>query len=289
MDQWRRESGHVEVVRTGRDVVPVGHVEQCGQRVPAQGRVGAGGDEDPVENRDADQHDEQRGQQPPGAARPEGTQLDGAPLAPFDDQERGDEEARQREEAVEEEEPTRGQVDAGVHTQDAEHGDAPDSVECGQVGERGALARCVRRDACGHRPSVLSARGFQGFSRFPRPGHDPAPVESPAHCTKGAVDDVEQQALSDRAQSRYRPGRPGGAPRAGPVDPGDPAGGGRRHRVLVRRELPRRGEPDRSRHGGAHRRTPFRPVARPRRQRLRRAGVLRLGDCHRVQARLHAQ
>ena len=73
----------------------------------------------------------------------------------------------EREEAVEEEEAAGGQVDAGVHAHDGEHGDAPDAVECGQVGERRSLARCVRRDAFGHRQSVLSGCEFQGFSLMP--------------------------------------------------------------------------------------------------------------------------
>ena len=140
VDQRRRQPGHVEVVGAAQNEVPVGHVEEGGQCVTAQRRVGPGRDEDPVEDGDPDEHDEERRQQPPGSTGPEGAQFDGAPLAPLHDQQRGDEEPRQGEEAVEEEEPARRQVDAGVHAQDREHGHAPDPVERREIGQLRTLA-----------------------------------------------------------------------------------------------------------------------------------------------------
>ena len=168
MDQWRRQPGHVEVVRAGQNEVPVGHVEEGGQCVTAERGVGAGRDEDPVEDGDPDQHDEQAGQQPPGPAGPEGPQFDGAVLAPLHDQQRGDEESRQGEEAVEKEEPARRQVDAGVHAQDGEHGHAPDAVEGRQVGQRCSLCRSVGRDASCHLGRLPGGPGPQGCSRCAR-------------------------------------------------------------------------------------------------------------------------
>ena len=74
-----------------------------------------------------------------------------------------------------------------------------------------------------------------------------------------------------------------------PVDRGHRSHSRRCRHVVRRGELPRRGHPDRPGHGRAHRRAPHRPSARARRQRLRRAGVLRLGDGDRLQGRLHAE
>ena len=209
VDQRRGKAGHVEVVRARNDEVPVGEVEERGERVAAQRRIGAGRDEDAVDDGDADEHDEERRQQAPGAAGPEGPQPDGAPLAPLHDQERGDEEARQGEEAVEEEEPARGQVHPGVHAQDGEHGDAPNPVEGRQVGERCPLARCVRGDACRHRRSVPSpcAAGSSPGPRPPRPADDLVSLESPAHCD-GTVPKGVSHVVDRRGALRSRPGWP---------------------------------------------------------------------------------
>ncbi len=114
-------------------------------------------------------------------------------------------------------------------------------------------------------------------------------LESPGHRAKGSFHVVEQAAPCSRAESRDRPGGSGDPHRALFGGGGNRARSRRHLCDLPRRVVPCGGDADRSGHDGARDRTPHRPHPRPRRQRLRRAGVLRLGDRHRVQGRLHAE
>ncbi len=77
MGQRRGERSLVEVVGTRIDEVPVGHIEQRGQTVAAQGRVGAGRHQEGGEEGNPHQHEKETGQQATGPADPESGQTDG--------------------------------------------------------------------------------------------------------------------------------------------------------------------------------------------------------------------
>ncbi len=170
VDQRRGETGHVEVVGTGENEVPVGEIEKGGERITSESRIGAGGNEQAVDDGDTDEHDEEGWKQPPSSASPKGPELDGAALSPLDDQQRGDEEPGEGKEAVEEEEAAGGQEDTSVHTQNAEHSYAPDPVKCRLIGKRCTLPGSVWGDAgLADYGSVVSSRE----SAFAGPGYQP--------------------------------------------------------------------------------------------------------------------
>ena len=97
----------VEVGLLRRDEPPVGDVEETGDPVPAESTEFGGRDLEMGENPDGHQHRDQRREQAPGAAAPEGNELDRLGPAPFQDEQRGDQESTQDEERVDAEKPTR--------------------------------------------------------------------------------------------------------------------------------------------------------------------------------------
>ena len=135
----RRELGEVGLVRV--DGVPVVHVEQGGDGVAPQARevdegVGAGGPEmgvqDQVEGERANDEEEGR-QQPPRPPSPEGGQVDAAGAAPLLEQQRGDEEARQHEEQIDSEVPTRRPTELEVVRHHPDDGGRAQAVQGRQV------------------------------------------------------------------------------------------------------------------------------------------------------------
>ncbi len=157
----RAELGEVRLV--GEDELPVGHVEEGGQGVAPQGRqvdggAGGGSAQPAVEHHeeaDGDEQDDQRGQEAPGPASPEGPQPDPVGSQPFLQEQRRDEEARQDEEDVHAEEAARGPSEAEVVRDHTPHGQRPQTVERREVaaGDGGGDLRRVRgrgRDSARH-------------------------------------------------------------------------------------------------------------------------------------------
>jgi len=166
-----------EVGLVGEDEVPVGEVEERGQRVATE-LV------DPVRLDDRGEHHRQRDQdpdrrqQPPRPAQPEAAEPQVAVAAELAQQQRGDQVAADHEEDVDAEEAAGHPVEAGVVEEDGEHGERPQGVDARQVGEAAVLrpthscsvvrlaltaslrtaccprrAGCIMRGLCRRRPS----------------------------------------------------------------------------------------------------------------------------------------
>ena len=144
MGQRRGQRGLVEVIRTDADEVPVGVVEERGDRIFTEGRVRARCDHEGREEGHADQHDQQGGKKPASAPRPEPPEANGGRSLPFGDEQRRDEEAGEGEEGVEGVEAPGRQEDAPVIPHDDDDRHAPDTVEGGHVGEVRRPTWCIR-------------------------------------------------------------------------------------------------------------------------------------------------
>ena len=187
MLERRRLGRQVEVVGAGEDEVPVGHVEQRGQRVEPQVDELVGGGEDLGVDGHPEQHHQQGRQQAAGPPGPELPEVDGEALAPLPDQQRGDQEARQHEEHVDGEEAAAEDRRPAVVHHHPEHRQGPQAVEGGDEAEAdrtaaspggrhrggtGSLARRVgsraHRRASGHRRAGRSRRGAATVSQTRR-------------------------------------------------------------------------------------------------------------------------
>ena len=133
--EHRRLSGGGEVVAPSHDEVPVGHVEQRGQRVEAQAGELAGAGEYLDEDGHSHQHHQEGGQEATGPAGPELAQADGQAPRPLTKEQGGDQEARQDEEDVHAEEAPAGHRRATVVEHHAEHGHGPQAVQRRDVAE----------------------------------------------------------------------------------------------------------------------------------------------------------
>ncbi len=89
------------------------------------------------------------GHEPPEAPAPEALQRDRARALVLDQEQGGDQVPRQGEEGRHPEVAADRPREPGVEEQDAGHGDAPEAVECGLVGERRDRARLASRPAAG--------------------------------------------------------------------------------------------------------------------------------------------
>ena len=142
--QQRRGGGRlVEVVGVDKNEVPVAHVEERGQRIEAQGAVRALGNDHGGEERHEEQHQEERREQASGPARPESAELDGERLAPFPQEQRGDEEARQYEEGIDSHEPAVHVGDPAVEHHHGQDSAGSHSVERGEIGETSVRDRAL--------------------------------------------------------------------------------------------------------------------------------------------------
>jgi len=167
----------IEVGLVAEDEVPVGEVEERGQRVATQLVDPVRLDDRGEDHRHRDQ-DSDGGQQPPRPAQPEAAQPQVAVAAELAEQQRGDQVAADHEEDVDPEEAPRHPADAGVVEEDGEHGERPQGVDAWQVGEAAVLgpthscstvrlapgaslrtaccprrAGCIMRELCRRRPS----------------------------------------------------------------------------------------------------------------------------------------
>ena len=124
--QRRRGVALREVVRVAEHEDPVGRPEEGGDRVVAHGgdRVGR---EQLAQHDDRHHHDDQRGQQPSGAAHPKPGQVNRAGAAEFVEKQRGDQESAQHEEHIDADEPagdTGNAAVVGEHQRDRQSADA---------------------------------------------------------------------------------------------------------------------------------------------------------------------
>ena len=133
--QRRRLRELVEVRLPREDEPPVRDVAERGERVGPDAVELTGRREHAGVHHDADHHQEQRGEQPPGAAHPERLQVDASPPRPLGDEQRGDEEAAQHEERVDAEEPADRPRLTGVVEEHGRDREGPDAVERGLVAE----------------------------------------------------------------------------------------------------------------------------------------------------------
>ena len=196
----------------GENQVPVVHVEQGGDGIaPQPGEideaVGAGAAEEGVADqveRERGHDEEERRQQPPGPASPEGGQVDAARADPLLQQERGDQEAGEDEEQVDPEVATLGPPELEVVRHHADDRHAAQAVQGGEVpaGDRGRGRR--RRPARGAPRScpshALQPAGGGGLSNGPQQKVGSAGQEG-RHLVAGG--EVE----SDRAGSPRPAGR----------------------------------------------------------------------------------
>ena len=154
-----------------RHEAPVGDVEQPGDAVPAQSlELGAGNLELGVD-RDDDEQEDERGEQPSGAPSPEGQQADVVAPAPLEHQQGGDEEPAEDEEGVDAEESAGEAGFAEVEHHDRRHRQGPQAVEAGLVGElvRGAgVGRRHAEDGTGAARHRRVARRFTLLQRRDR-------------------------------------------------------------------------------------------------------------------------
>ena len=135
-----------EVRRFTRDLPPVGDVEQRPGQVAANLRRLLGGADREHPDRDGDQDDEERREQPPESPHPERTEGHGPATATFLDQERRDEEARHDEEHLDPEEPTLHPREPAVVEQHGDDRDGAQAVERRLVPETGHHGSVVGHD-----------------------------------------------------------------------------------------------------------------------------------------------
>ncbi len=137
--QQRRAPDRLEVREVMDHVPPVGHVEHRGDDVAAQ-PLGGVGREGQREHCAAQEHDHERGQQPPGPVHVEAPEVDPVAQPQLLEQQRGDEEPGEHEEHVDPEETTLEPPDVRVEQQHRRHGDGPQPVEPGGVSQAAGLA-----------------------------------------------------------------------------------------------------------------------------------------------------
>ena len=133
----RRRGRRLEVVRARLDVAPVGDVEEGGDGVLAEPGEGATRRQQGGVEPGGGDHQQERGQEAAGPARPEPSEVDGAGAAALVEQERRDQQPAQDEEGVDAEEPALGPGHPTVEQQHGDDGDAPDPVERGHVAPPG--------------------------------------------------------------------------------------------------------------------------------------------------------
>ena len=209
----RRRCTEQRAVRLTREVeAPVRHVDQCAEQVDAS--CGAVRDEPaPVDDRHGGEAEECRRQQAPGAPRPEPAEGDRAGAVAFAQQQRGDQEARQREEHRHAEKAALGPPEPAVEQQHRADGEGAQPVERRQV-------RAVTRSVLGSRVvsgrvvggRVVDSVGAEAGADADRPvTHRPQPPTS----------------RSDRRRAACAPGSRGTpTPRRSRRSPRSPAGRG---------------------------------------------------------------
>ncbi len=183
-----------EVAAATDDEVPVGHIEQRGERVEADSAELPRATEHLHEESHADQHHQQGGQEPAGPAGPELTQLDGQPFGPLPQQQGGDEETRQDEEDVDAQKSPGSHRCTTVVEEDARHRHRPEAVQCRDIGEHDGSAPALPRlheRACGSSWMMCGPQNSSGclpprtpVACVPLPGpEDPHPVIRPPSCS----------------------------------------------------------------------------------------------------------
>ncbi len=165
----RRQGGEVEIVAAAEDEVPVGHVEQAGQRVePKIGELARAGEHLGVDGH-PQQHDQQSGQQPAGPPGPELSQSDGEASAPLADEQRRDEETGQDEKHVDTEGAPAGEGRTPVVEHDPHDGHGAHPVERRNEPEAHGPAPPVSGERHVGRPGGRSARTHRGLGPPLRP------------------------------------------------------------------------------------------------------------------------
>ncbi len=154
--QRRGERALVEVVRADRDEVPVGVVEERGERVASQVGYVPAGTTKAAKRATPSSMTNRAGRSRRAASGPEAPEADRPRSLPLGDQQRGDEEAREGEERVEGVETPRRQEDPAVVPHDDDDRHAPDAVECGDVGDVRSLAGRVGIDGAREARNVPS-------------------------------------------------------------------------------------------------------------------------------------
>ena len=224
------QRGPLELVEVGllvEDEVPVGDVGERGDRVAAQGVDPVGLDDRGDDHRHRDQ-DADRGQQAARAPDPEPPEPDVSAAAVLGEQQRGDQVAADHEEDVDAEEPPRHPPDARVVEEDGEHGDRPQRVDAGHVGEamvlrpadpfsfvkdRGNLERQRRGSAASRRPSSAPAAASAPPALSKAPRTRSAPGRQRDRALDRGAQALGPQLLGRQASCRRRCARPGGRPR----------------------------------------------------------------------------
>ena len=131
MREWRRLCERRPVPAFLGDLVPVGGVAERRQTTTVDSIELRRRTDQPRHDDDDHQQDQDCRQEPPKPPAPERDQVDSAGSAGFGEQQRGDQEARQREEQIHTEEPAGEQV--AVEQQHRQHCHAPQAVERRQV------------------------------------------------------------------------------------------------------------------------------------------------------------
>ena len=139
---------HAGEAVAGEGEAPVQHLAQRGEDVAPEPGAGPHPQRGLEGDHQGDREHEQR-QDAAGPALPQAGQAQAPVLRPFGQRHRAQEEAGQREEAGDAEEPAPGDLEAGVEGEDGQQRHGPKAVEPGHVGKLGrAPARCPGR-TCG--------------------------------------------------------------------------------------------------------------------------------------------
>ena len=134
----RRRGGELgEVILAGGNEMPVGAVEERPEDVVAAHPEGVGRRRRADPDCQDEEHQEERGQQPPGAPEPERNQIDPAGSGVLGQQQTRDEIARKDEEHVHAQEAAADPAVAEVVSDDGHDSHRSDAVEGGAISERG--------------------------------------------------------------------------------------------------------------------------------------------------------
>ena len=126
--QRRRRPALREVVRALQRPAPVARPQRCRDRVPAQ-RSDRIRNEQRARRDHRDDHDERRGQQPPGTACPEPAEVDPSRDYQLVVEQGRDQEAAEDEEDIDADKATRQERDTGVSGEHRQDGKSTDTVE----------------------------------------------------------------------------------------------------------------------------------------------------------------
>ena len=162
----REEAGGVPV-----DLLPILHVEERRQTALAERVALAGRDHEPGVGRDAEEHDQQRREQPPQPAPDEARVADSLRAPVLEHQEARDEKAREHEEDVDAEEPASGPLRGALVVRD--HGDdreGAQAVERSLVFE-GPSPRCALVHAVAGPTSTSTSPSGSRVARVAGPQH----------------------------------------------------------------------------------------------------------------------